>query len=265
MAPVATDHSYQLSAIRYPLLWGVIAVAIFFATNPRMWADPFGRLAQSVLYHGSYAESAHVKEANFPFWQPLVWLLGPVPWHPGVFVVMVDTFITLLAGLGLSRLWREYRVFALWLAIGLGFLLIWPTKWPQYILTITAPLSLAAALGLRGAIWEPLLRLLNRRTAHEKAPGVSASGAAESRRVAHAGRIGFLIGYSEFALGWLFVDKAQNVTLAMAISGMIQSSYLDSWANLAALALMMSLPVVVIFLVLQKYLVSRLLVGSVGD
>ena len=46
---------------------------------------------------------------------------------------------------------------------------------------------------------------------------------------------------------------------------MIQSSYLDSWANLAALALMMSLPVVVIFLVLQKYLVSRLLVGSVGD
>jgi ABC-type maltose transport system permease subunit len=83
--------------------------------------------------------------------------------------------------------------------------------------------------------------------------------------IAVAGIIAFLIGYSEFALGWLFVDKAQNVTLAMAISGMIQSSYLDSWANLAALALMMSLPVVVIFLVLQKYLVSRLLVGSVSD
>lgn len=80
-----------------------------------------------------------------------------------------------------------------------------------------------------------------------------------------AGIIAFLIGYSEFALGWLFVDKAQNVTLAMAISGMVQSSYLDSWANLAALAIMMSLPVVVLFLVLQKTLVDRLLVGTVQD
>ena len=83
--------------------------------------------------------------------------------------------------------------------------------------------------------------------------------------IAVAGLIAFLIGYSEFALGWLFVDKAQNVTLAMAISGMIQSSYLDSWANLAALAILMSLPVVIIFLVLQRYLVDRLLVGTVAE
>lgn len=81
--------------------------------------------------------------------------------------------------------------------------------------------------------------------------------------IAVAGLIAFLIGYSEFAMGWLFVDKAQNVTLAMAISGMIQSSYLDSWANLAALALMMSLPVVVIFIAAQRYLIDRLLLGPV--
>ena len=83
--------------------------------------------------------------------------------------------------------------------------------------------------------------------------------------IAVAALIAFLIGYSEFAMGWLFVDKAQNVTLAMAISGMIQSQYLESWANLAALAILMSLPVVLIFLVLQKYLVDRLLVGTVED
>ncbi len=81
--------------------------------------------------------------------------------------------------------------------------------------------------------------------------------------IAVAGLIAFLIGYSEFAMGWLFVDKAQNVTLAMAISGMVQSSYLDSWANLAALALMMSLPVVLIFLGAQRYLIDRLLLGPV--
>lgn len=83
--------------------------------------------------------------------------------------------------------------------------------------------------------------------------------------IAVAGIIAFLIGYSEFALGWLFVDKAQNVTLAMAISGMVQSSYLDSWANLAALAIMMSLPVVILFLALQRVLTDRLLVGTVQE
>ncbi len=83
--------------------------------------------------------------------------------------------------------------------------------------------------------------------------------------IAVAALIAFLIGYSEFALGWLFVDKAQNVTLAMAISGMIQSSYLDSWANLAALAILMSLPVVVIFLALQRVLLDRLLVGTIEE
>ncbi len=43
-----------------------------------------------------------------------------------------------------------------------GFLLVWPTKWPQYVLTITAPLALAAAEGFRGAIWEPLARWIGR-------------------------------------------------------------------------------------------------------
>ena len=83
--------------------------------------------------------------------------------------------------------------------------------------------------------------------------------------IAIAALIAFLIGYSEFAMGWLFVEKSQNVTLAMAISGMIQGNYLESWSKLAALAIMMSAPVVVIFLALQRYLLDRLLVGSMGD
>ncbi len=184
-APDGDSPHRKLRARRYVhlLLWGLIAIAVFFAANPRMWSDPLGRLAQSVRYHGEYAQSAHVREYNYPFWQPLVYLLGPVPWHPGVFIVMVDTLITVLAGMGLGRLWRQYRVFALWLAIGLGFLLIWPTKWPQYILTITAPLSLAAAVGFQGAIWDPLMRSLGRRSAARKAPSRPAPRNAEARRV----------------------------------------------------------------------------------
>jgi ABC-type sugar transport system permease subunit len=178
---VVRDTRY---ATRSLFLWGFIALVVFFAANPRMWSDPFARLAQSVSYHGSYAQSAHVRQANFPFWQPLVWLLGPVPWHPGVFILMVDTVVTLLAGLGLGRLWRDHRVFAIWLALGLGFLLIWPTKWPQYILMITVPLSLAAGLGIQGAICQPLLAALKRRAASASAPSRIDPHVLEARRVA---------------------------------------------------------------------------------
>jgi ABC-type sugar transport system permease subunit len=166
--PAPPNPKYPIPNTQYLiprlLLWGLLAIGVFFAADPRLWSDPLNRLAESLLYHGGYAQSEHVRQYNHPFWQPLVYLLGPVPWHPGVFVVAIDTLIAVFAGLGLGRLWRAYRVFALWLAIGLGFLLVWPTKWPQYILTITAPISLAAALGLQAAIWEPLQRVLARRS-----------------------------------------------------------------------------------------------------
>jgi arabinogalactan oligomer / maltooligosaccharide transport system permease protein len=76
-----------------------------------------------------------------------------------------------------------------------------------------------------------------------------------------AALIAFLIGYSEFAMGWLFVSRAENITLAMAISGMARGN-LESWANLSALAILMSLPVVLLFVALQRYLVDRLLLGG---
>ena len=97
---------------------------------------------------------------TFPVWQPLVWLFQPVPWHPGVFYVSLDFVITLFAALGFRSLWRRQPVMALWLAIGLAFLLVWPTKWPQYILTITVPWTMAGAEGLRVTLWEPLLRFV---------------------------------------------------------------------------------------------------------
>ena len=76
-----------------------------------------------------------------------------------------------------------------------------------------------------------------------------------------AALIAFLIGYSEFAMGWLFVSRSQNITLAMAISGMARGN-LESWANLAALSILMSLPVVIVFIALQRYLIDRLLLGE---
>ncbi len=79
--------------------------------------------------------------------------------------------------------------------------------------------------------------------------------------IAIAALIAFLLGYSEFAIGWLFVANGKNVTLGMALAGMLTSS-MGSWSRMAALALMMSAPVVVIFLVLQEYLLNGLLIGK---
>ena len=166
-----------------------------------------------------------------------------MPWHPGVFVVALDTFIAVLAALGLGRLWRRYRVFALWLAIGFGFLLIWPTKWPQYILTITVPVCLAAAEGFTKIIWEPLLRWLERRRSPDQSrpdPGVKRVVRRETRR----------------AMPWLIPG-----VIALGLLALFPLIYQAAMA----LAILMSLPVVVILLVLQKYLVDRLLVEPVED
>ena len=82
--------------------------------------------------------------------------------------------------------------------------------------------------------------------------------------LAVAGLIAFLLAYSEFAMGWLFVQKSSEVTVAMAIAGFLNSGD-GSWSRLAALSVLMSAPVVVVFLVLQKYVLNGLLIGAPSD
>jgi arabinogalactan oligomer / maltooligosaccharide transport system permease protein len=83
--------------------------------------------------------------------------------------------------------------------------------------------------------------------------------------IAVTGLIAFLMAYSEFALGWLFVDKADNVTIAMAIYAMTQSGGAQPWSYLGSLAIIMSIPVIAVFLVLQKTLIERMMFGSIDN
>lgn len=83
--------------------------------------------------------------------------------------------------------------------------------------------------------------------------------------IAVAGLIAFLMAYSEFTLGWLFVDKADNVTLAMSIYAIVQTQYsggAQPWSYLGSLAIIMSIPVVVIFLIFQRALLERMMFGD---
>jgi len=140
-------------------LWGVIALLVFFASDPYLWPDPLARLVDSIAYHSRYATSAtEVSEANFPIWQPLVWLAQAVPYHPGLFDFMLDFPISLLALAGARRAWAKQRVFVIWFVVALAFLFVWPTKWPQYILILTVPLCVMAWEGLSSVVLEPIGR-----------------------------------------------------------------------------------------------------------
>jgi ABC-type transport system involved in cytochrome c biogenesis permease component len=153
--------------LRPLLAWGSISLATFYAANPYFWPDPLWRLEFSLFYHAEYAGDG--SPGGFPPWQPLVWLTTSLPQAtaraaPQLYLLRLDPWISLLALLGLDRLWRKQRVYALWLAVGLLFLLVWNTKWPHYILILTAPLCLAAAEGAQRLFVGPLRGLLARRS-----------------------------------------------------------------------------------------------------
>ena len=75
--------------------------------------------------------------------------------------------------------------------------------------------------------------------------------------IAVAALMAFLIGYTEFAIGWLFIERGENATIAIAVSGILGQSL--AWSRVSAMAILMSLPVVLIFLVLRRYLLRGLL------
>ena len=74
-----------------------------------------------------------------------------------------------------------------------------------------------------------------------------------------AALISFLMAYSEFAIGWFFVEKADTVTLAMSIYAMVQSGNAQPWSVLGSLVIIMSIPVVLLFVLLQNILLERML------
>jgi arabinogalactan oligomer/maltooligosaccharide transport system permease protein len=79
--------------------------------------------------------------------------------------------------------------------------------------------------------------------------------------------IAFLMGYSEFALGWLFVERPDTVTLSMTIYTMINAQFGSAlpWSHIGALSLIMSIPVVVVFIIFQNTIFDSLLFGNAND
>jgi len=133
------------------LAFAAVGLLVFLAADPFLWAHPVDRIWNSVAYHFGYAVGEHVREVGLPWWQPLFWLTRPAPagWHPGVFpVAFLDHAILAVAALGVPATLARRPVLVAWAGVGLLFLLVWPTKWPQYTVIVRPALTLCAGIGL---------------------------------------------------------------------------------------------------------------------
>jgi arabinogalactan oligomer/maltooligosaccharide transport system permease protein len=76
--------------------------------------------------------------------------------------------------------------------------------------------------------------------------------------------LGFIGHWQEFVLPWLFLTKPQDYTLSMTLYNIV-GQYANSipWNRFAAFAVIVALPVAIIYIALQKYITSGLTTGAV--
>jgi len=76
--------------------------------------------------------------------------------------------------------------------------------------------------------------------------------------------LGFIGHWQEFALSWLFLSKPESYTLAMTLYNMTgQYANAIPWNRFAAMAIIVALPVAVMYIALQKYITGGLTSGAV--
>jgi len=78
--------------------------------------------------------------------------------------------------------------------------------------------------------------------------------------------LGFIGHWQEFALSWLFLTKPQDYTLSMTLYNMT-GQYATSipWNRFSAMAIIVALPVAIIYVALQKQIVGGLTAGGVKE
>jgi arabinogalactan oligomer/maltooligosaccharide transport system permease protein len=72
----------------------------------------------------------------------------------------------------------------------------------------------------------------------------------------------FMAGWTEFVLAWTFLEDPSRFTLPMALRSM-QGQFATPWSEFAALSIVMTIPILILFFALQRYIVSGLTVGGV--
>jgi arabinogalactan oligomer / maltooligosaccharide transport system permease protein len=74
---------------------------------------------------------------------------------------------------------------------------------------------------------------------------------------------GFLAGWTEFFFSWTFLTNPKDFTLSMALNGMVGQYGATPWSQFAAFAVLVAVPVSIVYLFLQRYIVAGLAIGGV--
>ena len=79
------------------------------------------------------------------------------------------------------------------------------------------------------------------------------------------GFLGFVAGWTEFYYSVMFLTgDVPQYTLAIALNGMVgEYATQTPWAHFSAFAILFALPVSLVYLVLQRYIISGLTIGGV--
>ena len=72
----------------------------------------------------------------------------------------------------------------------------------------------------------------------------------------------FMAGWTEFILAWTFLEAPSRFTLAMALRSM-QGQFTTPWSEFAAMSILMTIPILILFFAFQRFIVSGLTVGGV--
>ncbi|MDR0592076.1 MAG: ABC transporter permease subunit [Bifidobacteriaceae bacterium] len=81
--------------------------------------------------------------------------------------------------------------------------------------------------------------------------------------IATTAMLAFVGIISEFIIGSMFLKSADSMTLAVGLYGLLQGDKTGNYGVFAAGAVMVSVPVVVLFLFLQRYIVGGAVAGAV--
>lgn len=75
--------------------------------------------------------------------------------------------------------------------------------------------------------------------------------------------LGFITAFGDFILSKIILTKEENWTLAVGMYGWVSDQLVARWGLFAAGAVIASIPILVLFLALQRYIVGGLTAGSV--
>jgi arabinogalactan oligomer / maltooligosaccharide transport system permease protein len=81
--------------------------------------------------------------------------------------------------------------------------------------------------------------------------------------LAVVGLLSFIGTINEFIIASALIQTPATKTLAVGLQGFIANAYSENWGPFAAGALLAAIPVVILFMFLQKFIVSGLTAGSV--